>query len=137
LVIYRDCVGSIRPDQLHGFFVGWPSAPSPERHLALLAGSDHVVLAIDSATGNVVGFITAISDGVLSAYISFVEVLPAWQHRGIGSELVRRMLELLRGLYAVDLQCDPALQPFYARLGMTAASGMRIRRPAAGARAPS
>jgi hypothetical protein len=50
--------------------------------LSLLAGSDHVVLAIDKASGDVVGFITALSDGVLCAYISFLEVVPGYRQRG-------------------------------------------------------
>ena len=39
-------------------------------------------------SGQVVGFITAISDGVLSAYIPLLEVLPGWRSQGIGGELV-------------------------------------------------
>jgi ribosomal protein S18 acetylase RimI-like enzyme len=77
--------------------------------------------------GPVVGFITAISDGVSAAYIPHLEVLPAYQGRGIGSELVRRMLARLRGLYMIDLTCDPDVQPFYARLGMRPSTGMLVR----------
>lgn len=65
--------------------------------------------------------------GVLSAYIPLLEVLPAYRGRGIGRELVRRLLEGLRGRYMVDLLCDPALQPFYARVGMRPATGMMVR----------
>ena len=61
-----------------------------------------------------VGFITAISDGVLSAFIPLLEVLPA-PGPGIGSELVRRMLSELEDFYMVDLVCDPELEPFYRR----------------------
>ena len=110
-----------------GFFVGWPNPPSPETHLRLLAGSDHIELAIDSGTGAVVGFITAITDGVLSAYIPLLEVLPRYQGRGIGQELVRRMLDQLRDLYMVDLLCDVELQPYYAKSGMRPANGMLLR----------
>jgi ribosomal protein S18 acetylase RimI-like enzyme len=119
---------NISADQLHGFFVGWPNPPSPETHLAILRRSDAVVLAIDEETGNVIGFINALSDGVLNAFIPLLEVLPAYQGRGIGSELVWRMLAQLGGLYAVDLLCDAEVQPFYARLGMTAGQGMMLRR---------
>jgi hypothetical protein len=37
------------------------------------------------------------------------------------------MLERLRGLYMVDLLCDPEVQSFYARLGMQPATGMMLR----------
>jgi GNAT superfamily N-acetyltransferase len=125
---FVESLDGIRPEDLTGFFVGWPNPPSPETHWRLLAGSDHVVLALDDASGRVVGFVTAISDGVLMAYLPLLEVLPDYQGRGIGTELVWRMLKRLRGLYGVDLLCEPELRPFYARLGMQPATGMALRR---------
>ena len=73
---YLTTSNSVTEGQLNGFFVGWPNPPSTEVHLKLLEKSSHVVLAVDDESGQVVGFITAISDGVLSAYIPFLEVLP-------------------------------------------------------------
>jgi ribosomal protein S18 acetylase RimI-like enzyme len=127
VILYVESAEGIRPSQLHGFFEGWPNPPSAETHLALLRGSDRVIIAVDQEADRVVGFITAVTDGVLSAYIPFLEVLPAYRGRGIGSELARRMIERLEGLYMIDLLCDPAAQPFYARLGMRPAVGMMTR----------
>jgi ribosomal protein S18 acetylase RimI-like enzyme len=127
MIQYLCTVEGIAPQQLEGFFEGWPNPPSPETHLRILAAADHVVLAIESGSGKVVGFINAISDNVLSAYIPLLEVLPDYRGQGIGSELVRRMLGRLDDLYAVDLMCDPEVQPFYASLGMRPASGMMAR----------
>jgi ribosomal protein S18 acetylase RimI-like enzyme len=127
-VHYTESLAGIDASQLAGgFFIGWPNPPSPETHLRLLQGSSHVVLAIDERTADVVGFATAISDGVLSAYIPLLEVLPEYQHQGIGQELMRRMIAALRSLYMVDLLCDPELQPFYEQTGMRRAVGMLIR----------
>lgn len=84
-----------------------------------------MVLALDE--GKVVGFINAISDGVLSAYIPLLEVLLEYQQRGIGSELVGLMLAKLGDFYMVDLLCESQLQPFYARLGMRPAVGIPLR----------
>ena len=127
MISFTDSVDGITPDRLDGFFVGWPNPPSPETHLKLLTNSDHLVLAVDDETGSVVGFVTAISDGVLAASIPLLEVLPAYQGQGIGTELMRRMLEKLSGLYAIDLMCDPDLQSFYTRLGMLPHCGMITR----------
>ncbi|HLN61990.1 MAG TPA: GNAT family N-acetyltransferase [Symbiobacteriaceae bacterium] len=128
MIRYTTALDGLTPDQLRGgFFDGWPNPPSPETHFRLLQRSSHVVLAVDDATGDVVGFITAISDGVLSAYIPLLEVLPAYQGQGIGLELTRQMVEQLRHLYMVDLLCDEPLQAFYAKLGMHKASGMLLR----------
>ena len=74
-----------------------------------------------------VGFVNAIGDGVLAAYLPYLEVLPAWQGQGIGSELVRRILAALAPRYMVDLVCDEELVPFYERLGLVPYRAM-IRR---------
>lgn len=75
----------------------------------------------------VVGFITAISDGVSCAYIPLLEVLPAYQGQGIGTNLMTRLLARLREHYMIDLLCDPEVQPFYAKVGMQPAVGMCVR----------
>ena len=75
----------------------------------------------------VIGFITAISDGVLSAYIPLLEVLPAYQGQGIGGELIARMKSELSHLYMIDLLCDEKLISYYEKHGMTKASGALIR----------
>lgn len=129
MITYRDGVAGITSQHLEGgFFEGWPNPPSPKTHFKILAQSDEVVLALDEESGKVVGFITAITDGVLSAYIPFLEVLPEYRKREIGGELVRRMLERLKNFYMIDLVCDPELQPFYSRLGMRPTAGMMLRR---------
>lgn len=126
-MIYTTSIKDITINQLNGFFVGWPNPPSAEVHLKLLKNSSHVILAVDDESQQVVGFITAISDGVLSAYIPFLEVLPTYQGQGIGQELVKGMLELLDGIYMIDLMCDEELQGYYEKIGMYRAHGM-IRR---------
>ena len=119
MIAYETDASRVTAENLVGFFVGWPTAPSPDRHLALLRGSDHVVVARDSDTGGVVGFVSAHGDGVLSACIPLLEVLPAYRGRGIGTELVRRLLELLEGHYMIDAQ------PLTRRQGLKALSTPR------------
>ncbi len=127
MISYQDSLEGVGVEQLRGgFFVGWPNPPAPEDHYRIMAGSMAVGLAL-APDRTVVGFITAVGDGVCSAYIPLLEVLPAYQGRGIGTELMRRMLDRLAGYYMVDLLCDPGLQPFYQRLGMRPATGMLLR----------
>lgn len=127
MISYARSMDGVASGKLRGFFEDWPNPPSPETHLEILKGSDYIVLALDDSTGSVVGFITAISDGVLSAYIPLLEVLPEYRGRGIGSELMGRMLRRLDGLYMVDLVCDPELRPFYERFGLGGGTGMMLR----------
>ena len=124
--------GITTEDLAGGFWVGWPTPPTPAVHLAMLRGSEAVVLAIDDqmpagSPGRVVGFVNAIGDGVLAAHLPLLEVLPAWQGQGIGSELVRRVLDALGPRYMVDLVCDDDVVPFYERLGLSRYGAM-IRR---------
>ncbi len=109
------------------FFVGWPNPPSAETHLRILKSCSHVVVAVDDSSGRVVGFINAVSDGILSAYIPLLEVLPDYQGEGIGTELVRRMRVKLKALYQIDAICDKEVTGSYIRCGFTPATGVMLR----------
>jgi ribosomal protein S18 acetylase RimI-like enzyme len=123
MISYTTSLTNLTADHLRGgFFVGWPNPPTPETHLHVLQGSAYVVLARDGDP--VVGYITAITDGVLAAYIPHLEVLPAYKGQGIGTELVRRIFDQLQHIYMIDLICDADVQPFYDRLGMMRYTGM-------------
>lgn len=127
MITYTDSTEGITADQLTGFFVGWPNPPSPETHLRILAASDAIELAVDDGAGRVVGFMNAITDGILCVYFPLLEVLPEYQQKGIGTELTRRMLERFKNIYMVDLLCDVSVQPFYERLGLKPATGAALR----------
>ncbi len=124
---FDDDVASVEPAQLEGFFDGWPDPPTPATHARILRSSHAAIVAIEPDTGRVAGFVTAVSDGVLSAYIPLLEVRREHRSQGLGRELVERMLEKLRGFYMIDVSCDPELEPFYTRLGFTPARAMLRR----------
>lgn len=126
-MIYTNSLEGITCDMLKGFFVDWPNPPKPETHLKLLKNSSHVVLALDENKNQIVGFITAISDSVLSAYIPLLEVLPEYKNKGIGNELVKRMLKELDKIYMIDLCCDEDLIPYYKKFGMIQGNAMLLR----------
>ena len=123
-MIVKTTIENITADQLQGFFVDWPNPPSPKTHLKILHNSSKIVVAIDPSTNKVIGFITAISDGVLSAYIPLLEVLPEYQTQGIGQLLVKKMFEQLEDIYMIDLCCDEHLIPYYEKFGMFQRTGM-------------
>ena len=127
MIEYTDSLEDITADKLEGFFVGWPNPPSAETHLKILEQSYYVILAVDTDADRVIGFVNAISDGLLSAYLPLLEVLPEYQGQGIGQELMRRVLARFEDMYMVDLLCDRDLQPFYEKLGMKPVSAMMVR----------
>ncbi len=123
---FLDSADGLSPSALAtGFFEGWTAPPTADEHLLLLSNSSHVSIAVDD--GRVVGFANALSDGVLAAYIPLLEVLPEYRGRGVGTELVRRLLELIGRMYMVDVMCDAEITPFYERLGFQSAGGAVIR----------
>ncbi len=125
MITYSTDVSDLTEDELTGFFVGWPAPPSPAQHLAVLRGSYRVVLA--RSGDQVAGFVNMISDGVLTAFVPWLEVRPEFHGHGIGTELMRRILAEGAHLYSVDLVCDEPLRPYYERLGMFALTGMGVR----------
>ncbi|MCL2574328.1 MAG: GNAT family N-acetyltransferase [Defluviitaleaceae bacterium] len=115
---YTNNITTISDDMLDGgFFVGWSNSPDASTHLKILRGSHLAYVAIDEKTGKVVGFINAVSDGVLSAYIPLLEVLPDYQNCGIGGELIKRILTDLKNIYMIDIICDKEIAPYYVKHG--------------------
>lgn len=119
---YKYDTHNITAKDMEPFFEGWSRKPSPEKRLKLLQNSAYVIFAIND--NRVVGFINAISDNTLSAYIPLLEVLPEYRKKGIGKELVKRMMDQLKDYYMVDLCCDEKLEGFYKSLGMNKVCGM-------------
>lgn len=122
MITYQKSIEGISPGDLNGFFEKWKFSVPPEKHFEILKNSYKIILALDSS--RVVGFINAISDKILSAYIPLLEVLPEYRGKGIGKELVKRMLDELKEFYMVDLCGDEALSGFYEKLGMRKLAGM-------------
>lgn len=123
---YQTSVEGITADQISdGFFEGWPDPPTPGTLLDILEASDHTVIAVED--GRVIGFVTALSDGILSAFITLLEVVPERHNQGIGDALINQVLDEIGDIYMVDLVCDANLSRFYAKLGFATTTGMSRR----------
>ncbi len=105
---------------------GWTHRLGDFSRLAqLVRGSMYVISAWDRE--RLVGFARAISDGAFNAYISTTAVLPDYQNRGIGREMVRRLLADRDGILFV-LHADPVVHPFWEKVGFERAGDMLRRR---------
>jgi GNAT superfamily N-acetyltransferase len=109
------------------FFEGWPTPPTQAVFREAMRGSYATEFAIDN--GRVIGLVNAISDGVTTAFIPWFEVVPEYRGRGVGTVLLRRMLDRLGHLYSVDLLCDPPLIAYYRRFGLVPIPGMGRHTP--------
>jgi len=94
---------------------GWSAADKPEALLAGLGASHALVTAWDGA--RLVGLGNAISDGHLVVYYPHLLVLPAWRGRGIGRELMRRLMARYEGFHMQMLTADGGAVEFYRRCG--------------------
>jgi GNAT superfamily N-acetyltransferase len=127
MITYIESIDGINPKQLEGLLAHWDFVPPQGTLLRVLRGSSHILIALDSETRDVLGYITALSDGASCGYISHLEVRAAHRKKGIGTELVRRMLAKLQSLYGIYLGCAPALEQYYERLGFQKIIGMSKR----------
>jgi len=93
----------------------WSSAQNPELlHKALLA-SHSLVTAWDGT--KLIGLGNAISDGYLVVYYPHLLVLPEYQGRGIGTELMRRLMARYEGFHQHIIVADGRALDFYRKCG--------------------
>ena len=88
---------------------------SPEA-LATVFGNSMFACFVYS-DGALVGAGRALADGVDCAYIGDVAVHPDHQGRGLGSGIMRRLVELARGHKKIILYASPGTEAFYSGLG--------------------
>lgn len=117
MIIYSDS-HDIDLDQLTVLFnsAGWERRTADRDCLAqLVRGSMWVMSAWDDT--KLVGFARAVSDGATNAYVSTVAVLPEYQKRGIGKEMMRRLIDGHDGIQFV-LHANDNAYPFYLHLDL-------------------
>lgn len=127
MIYYQETLEGIGISKLKGFFSHWHHPQPPEHHLTMLEQSSYFTLALDSEQDKVIASITVLTDDIQAVFISMLEVLPEYQGQGVGSELVKRILEKYQHIPGIDLMCAPETQAFYERLGMKRSVGMVAR----------
>jgi len=93
----------------------WSSAQKPSLLHKALQASHSLVTAWDGS--KLVGLGNAISDGYLVVYYPHLLVLPDYQGRGIGTELMRRLMARYDGLHQHMLVADGRALDFYRKCG--------------------
>jgi ribosomal protein S18 acetylase RimI-like enzyme len=127
MIAYSSSIKDLKRSDLGGFLAHWDFKPPEGTLLEMLEHSTEIVLARDIETSTVCGYITALSDGVTCGYISALEVRPEYRRRGIGTELLNRMVERLN-VFGVYLSCAPTMTPFYEAAGFTVGTSMSKRK---------
>ena len=94
---------------------GWSSAEKPGLLHKALVASHSLFSAWDG--DKLVGLGNAISDGCLVVYYPHLIVLPKYQGRGIGTELMRRLMARYAGFHQHMLVADGRAIDFYRKCG--------------------
>ena len=96
--------------------VHWESGDYPQKLVYAMQNFDCVWSAREN--GNLIGLAAAMSDGIMTAYIHYLLVDPCAQKRGIGSALMKHMLEEYKDYLRVLLVADNVdSEKFYVQFG--------------------
>jgi len=103
----------------------WNECYDPSGIDGLIDGSFAFAVAVDRGSGRAVGMGRAISDGSSDAYIQDVVVLDGLRGKGIGSDIIRSLVEFCRsrGLVWIGLIAEGGSERFYRKLGFDVMPG--------------
>jgi GNAT superfamily N-acetyltransferase len=129
-LIFKETI----PDK-HAYYdlfvtTGWKSTATAEDLAQALHNSWKVVAAYDQ--DQLVGFGRIVSDGILYAMIYDLIILPSYQGKGIGKEILERLLAHCKtqGVQHVQLFCAKGKRLFYEKFGFNVrpadAPGMQL-----------
>lgn len=101
--------------------LGWRQHLYPERVAKALAASARVATAWDG--DRLVGMARIISDGEFCVYLPEILLYPEYQGRGIGTDLMNRVLAGYEHVQNRILLADSGNEPFYERFGFKTVDG--------------
>ncbi len=95
--------------------VGW-NRMEREYKNPLMTSYYHISVYEDD---KLIGYIDSVSNGVTDAYIQDLMVCPDYQGKGIGTDLMDKMIEYLKEkrIYMISVVYEECLKPFYERFG--------------------
>jgi len=101
--------------------VEWPSGNHPKKLKKAMKNSDTVISAWYN--GELVGLMSAVSDGAMNVFFPYLLVKPSYQGFGIGKMLVTKMLEKYENYYRKGLNCYTDKLLFYNKFGFETENG--------------
>ena len=103
----------------------WTRGRTLQATRTMLLHTDHLFGICERGSGRLVAFARVLTDRAFKAFIFDLIVAPEHRARGLGSRLMRRIVEHadLRGVRHIELACLPELTTYYSRLGFSAEVG--------------
>lgn len=104
-------------DELRDLFlsVEWSSGHYPEKLVIAMKNSGSVFTAWDG--GKLIGLINALDDGIMTAYVHYLLINPAYQGNGIGKKLVRLLSKEYNDYLRIVLVAYDKEIAFYQKCG--------------------
>ena len=111
-----DDLGAVDLDELSELYRIAPLGVKPPDVLATVFGNSMFV-RFAFAGDTLVGAGRVLADGLDCAYVADVAVHPNHQGRGLGSEMIRRLVDAAGGHKKIILYANPGTEGFYTTLG--------------------
>ena len=117
--IYRDIKDFSEKDLQDLFLsVAWSSGNYPEQLVIAMKNSGSVFTAWDDS--KLVGLANVLDDGIMTAYVHYFLINPAYQGKGIGKELIRLITEKYKDYLRIVLIAYDKEIGFYEQCGFEA-----------------
>lgn len=116
-IIIRGKNKELEAKELQDLFmsVEWSSGHFPEKLEAAMRNYETVFTAWDG--DRLVGLVSAMDDGVMTAYVHYLLVRPEYQGLGIGKELLEKVKETYRDYLRIVLNSYDKACGFYEKCG--------------------
>lgn len=115
-IIYKD-THEFKPEDLEELFlsVEWQSGKYPEKLITAMQNYKTVFTAWDG--GRLIGLISAMDDGVMTAYVHYLLVNPEYQGNGVGRKLAEMTKEHYKDYLKIALIAESDAIDFYLNCG--------------------
>lgn len=126
MLLWSDTTDELDWNELSALYLAAPLGNKSAEWLKTAFRNSRYTLFVRE-DGRLVGAGRALADGVDCSYICDVAILPSHQGRGLGRQIVARLVELSRGHRKIILYAVPGKEAFYSKLGfMRMATAMAI-----------
>lgn len=107
----------IDKQQLANLFnsVGWKTAEYPNRLYNAIKNSQHVMTVWDNE--NLIGLLSAITDGYINVFITYLLVNPNYQKIGLGKTMMKDFMEKFDGFGRRILTTELDKENYYQKFG--------------------
>lgn len=115
-VEWTDCLERVSWEELAALYRAAPLGNKGAADLELVF-SNSMFRCFAFETGSLVGAGRVLADGRDVAYLCDIAVLPSHQGRGLGKEIISKLLDLSKSHSKIFLYAVPGKEPLYRKFG--------------------